>query len=104
MTSLFGLSQEYEGRAYGGGVLKVEPSEARRCLVPVVSVTLEDAQRIDTLLRQADYENARDLADQIVLQQAMGLSQNAVTQIRALADNMRHRRGPLPPTNSKGNQ
>ncbi len=63
------LSAEIEGRAYGGGVLKLETKEAERLLVPVVrdSSLLEAAVGpIDTLIRRGAVAEAAALADQLL--------------------------------------
>jgi adenine-specific DNA-methyltransferase len=70
-SSITLLSAEIEGRAYGGGVLKLETKEAERLLVPVAS----QAQRerlaavfpdIDALIQGGDVEAAARIADDAV--------------------------------------
>lgn len=65
------LSAEIEGRAYGGGVLKLETKEAERLLVPVGrEAELERLMAvfpdIDTLVQGGDIEAAARIADDIV--------------------------------------
>lgn len=67
------LSAEIEGRAYGGGVLKLEPREAARWLVPnpetVRAASLNSGRLIDTgnrLLRTGDLAGASEVADEII--------------------------------------
>ena len=67
-SSLTLLSAEIEGRAYGGGVLKLETKEAERVLVPVVGpVQVERLTavfpRVDALVRAGDIEAAARVAD-----------------------------------------
>jgi hypothetical protein len=67
-SSITLLSAEIEGRAYGGGVLKLETKEAERLLVPAVSPSqieqLEAAfPEIDRLIRVRDVETAAKVAD-----------------------------------------
>jgi adenine-specific DNA-methyltransferase len=65
------LSSELEGRTYGAGVLKHEPSEAVkiRLFMPSVDETLVNNTiiGIDGLLRQRLFNRARSLADRFLL-------------------------------------
>jgi adenine-specific DNA-methyltransferase len=66
------LSAELEGRSYGSGALKVEPSEAKRIklILPrnISGALIEEAfKKIDYLLRRGQTERARKLADRFVL-------------------------------------
>jgi adenine-specific DNA methylase len=79
-SSLTLLSAEIEGRAYGGGVLKLETKEAERLLVPAMSV--DDRARlpemltaVDAALRHGDTEAAAVLVDQ-----ALGLDHEKLWQ------------------------
>ncbi len=67
-SSLTLLSAEIEGRAYGGGVLKVETREAERLVVPVGDTrTSKTAEmvfgRMDGLIRHGDVQAAAEAAD-----------------------------------------
>jgi adenine-specific DNA methylase len=67
-SSLTLLSAEIEGRAYGGGVLKVETREAERLIVPVADgPTYKIAEgmfdEIDALIRRGDVHAAARAAD-----------------------------------------
>jgi hypothetical protein len=71
------LSAEIEGRSYGGGVLKIEPSDARRLRL----ILPEGISRsvVDKLFGEADLlsktgrpDEARDIADRLVLQLYLG--------------------------------
>ena len=84
-SSLTSLSCEIEGHALGGGMLKLEPTEAERLLVALpkpgdISRLLE---RTDSYLREARAEEARDLIDHHVLRARGGLS---ATECALLAD------------------
>jgi len=84
-SSLTSLSCEIEGHALGGGMLKLEPTEAERLLVALpkpadISRLLE---RTDSYLREARAEEARDLIDRHVLRARLGLS---ATECAMLAD------------------
>ena len=84
-SSLTSLSCEIEGHALGGGMLKLEPTEAERLLVALpkpgdISRLLE---RTDSYLREARADQARDLVDRHVLRARLGLS---ATECAMLAD------------------
>lgn len=69
--SLSLLSAEIEGRAYGGGVLKLETKEAERLRIPVIgraeAHALEDEfHQIDGLVRDGDIHSASQIADLIL--------------------------------------
>ncbi|MGH2352939.1 MAG: HsdM family class I SAM-dependent methyltransferase [Chloroflexota bacterium] len=66
------LSCEVAGRAYGGGVLKLETREAERVLMPRLEpaqadALLQQAPTIDAALQAGNIEAAADLIDPIVL-------------------------------------
>ncbi|MGC1484687.1 MAG: N-6 DNA methylase [Candidatus Acidiferrum sp.] len=87
-SSLTSLSCEMEGHALGGGMLKLEPTEAGRVLVALpktrnIPLLLE---RTDSYLREARTEEARDLVDRYVLRAVFGLS---ATECNMLADSAR---------------
>jgi adenine-specific DNA-methyltransferase len=70
-SSLTLLSAEIEGRAYGGGVLKLETKEAERLLVPVgqpeQTSNLEAVfPLVETLVKDSDLKAAAKVADDIV--------------------------------------
>lgn len=72
------LSAERTGRHYGGGVLKLEPSEAGRVLVPRLgrheAASLEGLlEEIDRFIRSHQTGQALALIDSLVLRQFMGL-------------------------------
>jgi adenine-specific DNA-methyltransferase len=71
LSSITALSAEVEGRAYGGGVLKLETKESERLLVPKLSA---DGSRVlvrlhpvlDQLLRDRQYEMASEVVDAVL--------------------------------------
>jgi adenine-specific DNA-methyltransferase len=70
-SSLTLLSAEIEGRAYGGGVLKLETREAERLAIPVLDAELvhwlEDAHtEADVHVRAGRIKDAAALADRIL--------------------------------------
>lgn len=87
-SSLTRLSCELEGHALGGGMLKLEPSEAEKVLVALprsrdVGGLLD---RLDVLLRREDETAAVELIDTHVLRCEVGLS---ATQCALLRDSAR---------------
>jgi hypothetical protein len=71
LSTFTALSAEVEGRTYGGGVLKLEPSEAERMLIPAPSrsqrVRLAAAvPMLDSLLRDGRWADARRRVDAIL--------------------------------------
>jgi adenine-specific DNA-methyltransferase len=94
-TSLARLSTEIEGHALGGGMLKLEPGEARRTLIPAY---FDDealhplVEEVDGLLRRKQPERARDRADAVVLGEHLGLTDAEIHRLRHAADVLRHRR------------
>ncbi|HKI59155.1 MAG TPA: N-6 DNA methylase [Trueperaceae bacterium] len=116
ITSLAELSAELEGHALGGGMLKLEPSEATRLLLPLpapardAGAGVRDAARLaeafdaaDRALRAGDRDAARDAADRALLERVAGLSVGDVATLRAAADRLRAlRRGLRRPMLSTG--
>jgi hypothetical protein len=77
LSTLSLLSMELAGRSYGGGVLKLEPSELARVrlVLPdagdgVVAAAFAEADR---RLRAGDFDGAVAVADELVLEQRLGL-------------------------------
>jgi hypothetical protein len=95
-SSLTTFSAEVEGHALGGGMLKLEPAEARRVLLPA-----EDAlaqlpggldREADILCRQGRPAEARVLIDRELLVGILGLSQADCQLLHAAAEALRARR------------
>ena len=92
-TSLTSLSVELEGHALGGGMLKLEPSEARRVLVATPAGEFGEFEaKLDTLLRQGKVDEAQTLADWVLLREHLGLSQADCAVLRRSARLLRERR------------
>jgi predicted RNA methylase len=96
-TSLARLSVEIEGHPLGGGMLKVEPTEAEKVVLPWPQGVGEPwltelAEQLDLSLRQQGSEVTQALADASILRQAMGLSQGDCDLLRAATDVLRNRR------------
>ena len=94
LNSLTLLSAELVGRSYGGGVLKLEPTEAEAVLIPrgpgEVSDRLAD---VDVLLRGQGLSAVLDLVDPLVLGAGgLGLDADQIASLRAAAEQLRARR------------
>ena len=79
MCSATLLSAEIEGRAYGGGILKVEPREASNLLVPSLGLVenckqelLDILDSIDHMRSPIDLFYVRDLVDNILYSKVEG--------------------------------
>ncbi|MDQ7784147.1 MAG: N-6 DNA methylase [Desulfomonilaceae bacterium] len=87
LSSLTQLSSELVGRSYGGGVLKLEPNEARQLVIALPSNGNSDAcekrAEVDGLLRDGKGEQASQLVDDWILRLHLGLSMNDVRCLRA---------------------
>lgn len=95
-TSLTRLSTEIQGHALGGGMLKVEPSEAENCLVAAsnVSNTILNslADELDLLIRTGRESEAQDKADVLILREYVGLSPNECKSLKEAASILMNRR------------
>ncbi len=94
-TSLTRLSVEIEGHALGGGMLKLEPTEAERVLVPIIARkdTLEAlAVELDQIARSGGDEACEEYADRQLLRRGIGLSAADVRLLRESAVLLRQRR------------
>ncbi len=92
-SSLSHLSTEIEGHAMGGGMLKLEPKEARRVRIPRISQPLPPlAEEIDTLLREGRRDTARQRVDEEISQNIIGLSKQECHLLYEAATKLRTRR------------
>lgn len=89
LTTVTLLGAELVGRAYGGGMLKLEPREADQLPVPqpalVETVAAQLSERRGAVLRHLRDGRllaAVDLVDEIVLHQGLSLSVEQVAQLR----------------------
>jgi hypothetical protein len=93
-NSLTMLSAELLARSYGGGVLKLEPTEAEALLIPPLGGW--DARkllvRVDRCVRDGDLEGALDIVDPLVLEEGLGFSQAEIAALRRGAQRLRKRR------------
>jgi len=93
-TSLSELSAEIEGHSLGGGMLKLEPKEAERMLVAVGKAdACEDlVSELNQLLRSGKENDARSLADDVILRHGIGMSARDCRLLRSAARRLRNRR------------
>ena len=94
-TSLTRLSVEIEGHSLGGGMLKLEPTEAERVLVAcpthAVAQSAALAAGLDSLVRSGHSAEAEEQADGAILR-SIGLSTTDCRILRDAADALRERR------------
>ena len=83
-SSFFRLSAELYGRHYGGGVLKLEPSAAKRLPIVPDEGLGQSLEELDTHLRQRA-ERALTLADQLVAS-ALGATPRDFERLAEAAD------------------
>lgn len=90
ISSLAQLSAEIEGRSYGGGVLKLEPSDAARLVLPTFSGRVKGLyKKVDTLCRKGNVTQATALVDSALVgtflnQQELGTVQRGLDTLRRL--------------------
>ncbi len=89
LNSMTLLGAEVVGRAYGGGMLKLEPREADLLPVPAPALLTGEAGRhlralrpaVARMLRGGGLERAVEVVDQVVLRDALGLGPEQVRQL-----------------------
>ena len=95
-TSLSKLSAEIEGHPLGGGMLKLEPTEAERVLVAHPSSAPRHLDglslELDGMVRAGHEKDAQEKADEEVLVKELGLSRTDCSLLAKTADNLRNRR------------
>lgn len=91
-NSLTLLSAELVGRSYGGGVLKLEPTEAEQLLIPPLAGIGTRLSSIDRRLRTGSLSAVLELTDSLLLEGTLGLGAVQVNRLRAAAEQLRLRR------------
>lgn len=89
LTSLSQLSAEIESRVLGAGLRKLDPSQAERSLVPLVPVPAQRVRDLEELVRGGDHDDARELADKVVLVDGLGMSEEDVASLRSALQSIR---------------
>jgi adenine-specific DNA-methyltransferase len=91
-NSLTLLSAELVGRSYGGGILKLEPTEAERLLLPPFSATLaKHLPKLDRLIRQGNIEAVLNFVDPLVLT-PLGVTEADIRALRLARQKLYGRR------------
>lgn len=91
-NSLTAISTELEGRSYGGGVLELVPSEVRRLVIPLITVTREQIEKLDSAIENRVSTNELlAIQDNIVLKQ-IGLSASEISKIQNARIKLQSRR------------
>lgn len=94
-SSLCLLSAEVEGHPMGGGMLKLEPSEARNVLIPLPGpkVLMDGVtDEVDRLVRAGRQDDATSLVNKAVLVDMLGLSMADSRLLQTAADDLKTRR------------
>lgn len=99
LNSVTLLHAEMVGRAYGGGILKIEPKEADVWAMPSPTLILGRAdalrtvkQQVSELLGDGRLLDAVEIVDQVVLEGCGDLSAKQVKRIRQARAELAHRR------------
>ena len=84
LSSLSQLSAELVGRSYGGGILKVEPTELKRLAVPLLPGRMVEkvASEVDDLLRKGCPARATAVVDKAVLSTTADFSEQDLALVR----------------------
>lgn len=91
-TYLTAASAEIEGRSYGGGVLELEPGEARRLLMPKILSKGISIEEINRLIRKGELDTALELNSRAILIEHVGLSTADVKMLKNIWEKMKNRR------------
>ncbi len=102
LTSAVSVWSELYGRRYGGGVLKIEPGTLKRTPVPVFQRAKCAFVELNKLIRCGREEDARALADDLVLRDELGLSENDIRRLQGASKQLMLRRRPVRKGNDRG--
>lgn len=98
LSTLCQLGAELNGRWYGGGVLKLEPKQARTLLFvkpPGRERMVADTFRaVDSLLRKRETHGAVELVDEVILINGLGLTRQDVDMLARACTFLRKLRFP----------
>jgi adenine-specific DNA-methyltransferase len=94
-TSLTRLSVELEGHSLGGGMLKIEPTEAEQVVLPWPANQrglLDVAVQLDVLARDNCDATTVQQADHLVLRERLNLTRSDCTLLQKAATLLQQRR------------
>lgn len=78
------IYSELFGRSYGGGVLELEPSEARSLLIPHPKlITKSLMRRVKSLLEKDEIDKAIALVDEEILYKKLGITEMEISVMHA---------------------
>lgn len=99
LNSVTMIGAEVNGRSYGGGILKMEPSEAACLPVPAPEhltkaweILRPEAEKLDVRLRSGIWINVVKRVDEVLLQKVLGLDHAEVISLSDAAGSLRGRR------------
>ncbi|MBN8424992.1 N-6 DNA methylase [Microbacterium esteraromaticum] len=99
LNSVTLLNAEMVGRAYGGGILKIEPREADRWAMPTPALIAEHADRLRAakpqvarMLRSGRLHDAVAVVDEVLLRSSGRTSESELLAIRAAHAELTRRR------------
>ena len=99
LNTLTRLGSEVFGRAYGGGILKMEPSEAAELPMPRADLARpawaalsERRAQLDELITGGHWNEATAVVDQVLLRQLAGIAASELDVLRAALLRLRRRR------------
>ncbi len=94
-NSLTLASFELNGRFYGGGVLKIEPREAERVVLPCVKDNqdiINVSGKVDSLIRKRRVTDAVEILNEILLEGELGLHRDEIETITEVWEHLRKNR------------
>ncbi|WP_461163593.1 HsdM family class I SAM-dependent methyltransferase [Arthrobacter sp. R4-81] len=99
INTLTVLGAETVGRAYGGGMLKVEPGEADLLPMPSPALITKLAEelrairtKVDSTLRNGEMSKAMELVDNLVLRSGLELTDEQISDLRRARESLLGRR------------